>query len=132
MKIDFALAEINKRYKRLIRSSTGSVYAFGGSTINRKSVYTHRRVSHQLTHSSLPGKVSTKAITKAVINCFGLPTVSSDTAIEALQANVWSTLGSNVMLAMAETIQLIGLTGTVFAGGIPAWLVTGSINASVR
>lgn len=31
---------------------------------------------------------------------------------------------------MAEVLQLVGMTGTVFAMGIPAWLVTGSINAS--
>ena len=31
---------------------------------------------------------------------------------------------------MADGIQAVGVTGTVFAAGIPAWLVTGSINAT--
>ena len=99
-----------RRYKRLIRSATGTSYAVLGPTINKK--------------------VATTAVTKAIINCFGLPTVSADTAVEALKSTVWKSVGTNVTLALAEAIQLIGVTGTVFAAGIPAWLVTGSINAT--
>ena len=101
---------MHKRYKRLIRSATGTSYALLGPTINKK--------------------VATTAVTKAIINCFGLPTVSADTAVEALKSTVWNSLGTNATFALAEGLQLIGLTGTVFAAGIPAWLITGSINAS--
>lgn len=110
LKIDLALCEVNKRYKKLVRRATGTSYAVGGASINRKA--------------------STNNVTKAVINCFGLPSVSADTAVEALKATVWKTWGTNMQLAMAEVLQLVGLTGTVFAAGIPAWLITGSINAS--
>ena len=99
-----------RRYKRLIRSATGSSFAPLGNSINRKA--------------------STTAVTKAVINCFGLPTVSAEKALEALKTNVWSTLGSNVALALADGFHLVGILGTVAAGGIPAWLVTGAINTS--
>lgn len=99
-----------RRYKRLLKSATGSVFAPGGSTINRKA--------------------STMAVTRGIINCFGLPTVSADIAVDQLKANVWKTLGTNVALAMAEGIQFVGVAGTVAAGGIPAWLVTGAINTS--
>ena len=99
-----------RRYKKLIRSATGTAYALAGPSINRK--------------------VATNAVTKAIINCFGLPTVSSDMAVAALKASVWNTTETNVILALASGLQLIGITGTVFAAGIPAWLVTGSINAS--
>ena len=105
LKIDLALIEVMRRYKRLIRSATGTSYALFGPSINKK--------------------VATNAVTKAIINCFGLPTVSADTAVEALKATVWKTFGTNATLALAEGFQLIGLTGTVFAGGIPAWLITG-------
>jgi hypothetical protein len=105
-----ALCEVNKRYKKLVRRATGTSYAIGGATINRKA--------------------STNNVTKAVINCFGLPSVSADVAVDALKSTVWKTWGTNMQLAMAEVLQLVGVTGTVFAAGIPAWLITGSINAS--
>ena len=109
LKIDLALAETMRRYKRLIRR-TGTNFGLFGATITQK--------------------VSTHLLTKAIINCFGLPTVSSDLALEALKANVSKTLGSNIQLAFAELFSLFGLTGTIFAAGIPVWLITGSINAS--
>lgn len=75
LKIDLALCEVQKRYKKLIRRATGTSYAIGGATINRK--------------------VSTNNVTKAVINCFGLPSVSADVAVEALKSTVWKTWGTN-------------------------------------
>lgn len=36
LKIDLALCEVFKRYKRLIKAATGTAYAVGGSTIHRK------------------------------------------------------------------------------------------------
>lgn len=109
LKIDLALAETMKRYKKMIRR-TGSNFGLFGATITQK--------------------VTTHLLTKAIINCFGLPTVSADLALEALKQNVWKTLGANIQLAFAELFALFGLTGTVFAAGIPVWLITGSINAS--
>jgi len=82
LKIDIALCEVMRRYKKLIRSSTGSSFAPMGATINRK--------------------VSTNQVTRAIVNCFGLPTVSADAALDALKKNVWTTAGTNVTLALAE------------------------------
>ncbi|KAF2765736.1 hypothetical protein EJ03DRAFT_354618 [Teratosphaeria nubilosa] len=111
LKIDLALCEITKRYKRLVRDATGASYAPMGATITRK--------------------VSTNKITKSIINCFGLPTVSAETAIEALTANVWKTFGANVTLALAEAFHLIvGLGASGATSGMPTWLITGSINAT--
>ncbi|KAK5130600.1 hypothetical protein LTR08_001919 [Meristemomyces frigidus] len=110
LKIDLALCEVMRRYKRLVRSATGSAFAPMGSTINRK--------------------LSTTAVTKSIINCFGLPTVSADTALEALTTNVWKTLGANVMIAFAESLHLIGILGSAALSGIPVWMVTGAINTS--
>ena len=80
--------------------------------------------------ATITRKVSIDQVTKAIINCFGLPTVSANTALESLKSNVWGGLGSKLTLAFAESLQLIGVTGSVFAAGIPAWAVTGSINAA--
>ena len=104
------MTEVMRQYKKLIRSATGASFAPGGASITQK--------------------VTTTQVTKAIINCFGLPTVTANTAIEALKANVWKPLGSNVTLALAETLHLIGLTATVFVAGIPVYLITGAINSS--
>lgn len=111
LKIDLALCEIMRRYKKLIRSSTGSSFAPMGATINRK--------------------VSTNNVTKAIVNCFGLPTVSADAAIEALKKNVWVTTGTNVTLALAEGFNLFGILAAVATGGMGAGaiLITGGINS---
>lgn len=90
LKIDMALNEVNKRYKKLIRSATGTSYALFGPSINRV--------------------VATNNVTKAIINCFGLPSVSADTAVEVLKATVWTTRGTNVVLALASGLQLIGVS----------------------
>lgn len=110
LKIDMALCEVIRRYKRLIREATGSTFAPMGATITRR--------------------VSTNAITKKIIDCFGLPTVSAETAIAALNANVWNTLGSNLTLALAEGFQMFGIAASGVVSGIPIWAITGSINAS--
>ncbi|KAK4888693.1 hypothetical protein LTR27_012432 [Elasticomyces elasticus] len=110
LKIDLALCEVTRRYKRLIRSATGSSFAPMGATIARK--------------------VSINQVTKAVINCLSLSTVSANVAVEALKSNVWNSLGYNVTLAFAEGLQFIGLAGTAFVLGAPIWAVTGGINSS--
>lgn len=104
-----AQAQIMKRYKRLIRR-TGANWAPFGATVTRK--------------------LSTAQVTKSIINCFGLPTVSADVAMKALKANVWSTSGSDIQLALAEVFHLVGLTATGLAFGSPIWLLTGTMNAS--
>ncbi|KAK3725183.1 hypothetical protein LTR37_000694 [Vermiconidia calcicola] len=109
LKIDLALCEVMRRYKKLVRSATGTAYAAGGATIN--------------------SRIACKGVTTGIINCFGLPTVSADVAVQALKQNVWSTGGTTTGLALADAFQAIGIAGTVAAGGIPAWLVTGSISA---
>jgi hypothetical protein len=85
LKIDLALCEVMRQYKRLIRDITGATFAPLGPTITRK--------------------VSTDRVVKTIINCFGLPTVSAAAAIEALKTNVWTTVGSNVALAVAEGVS---------------------------
>lgn len=63
------------------------------------------------------------------MNCFGLPTVSADSAIAALKANVWSNLSFDPSVALAECLNAIGYVGTGFAMGIPVFLVTGALGA---
>jgi hypothetical protein len=105
-----AQAEIIRRYKKLVRQSGAVNWAPLGPTITRK--------------------VSNSQMIKSIINCFGLLTVTADVAMEALKANVWSTFGSNVQLALSEAFHLLGLACTGLTMGTPIWLLTGSLNAA--
>lgn len=65
------------------------------------------------------------------MNCFGLPTVSADVAIEHLRKNVWTTAGTNVTLALAEGFNLFGIFAAAATAGMGtgALLITGGINS---
>ncbi|KAK3627675.1 hypothetical protein LTR56_015463 [Elasticomyces elasticus] len=75
--------------------------------------------------ATITRKVSINKVTKAIINCFGLPSVSAATAVEALESRLWKSLGSNLTLAFAESLQLVGTIATIFVLGIPVWAVSG-------
>lgn len=105
-----ALCEVMRRYRKLVRAATGSAFAPLGATINRR--------------------VSTATVTKSIISCFGLPTVSAEAALEALKTNVWNDMGANFTIAFAEGLHLIGIAGSVCVSGIPVWMITGAINTS--
>lgn len=109
LKIDLALCEVNRRYKRLVRDAAGSAFAPMGATITQK--------------------VSTTAITKKIINCFGLPTVSAEKALAALTSNVWRALGHKVMMAISEGFHIFGILASAPVMGAPTYLISGSINA---
>ena len=98
LKIDLALCEVMKRYKRVVRGASGWAFSVAGSTINQK--------------------MSIAMMTKSIINCFGLPSVSADVALQSLKTNVWSFLGTNLTLALTESLSIIGLLGSVAAGGM--------------
>ncbi|KXT04957.1 hypothetical protein AC578_10334 [Pseudocercospora eumusae] len=108
LKIDMAMCEVMRRYKALVRTASGVSFSFAGSTIHRKN--------------------AASKVCKAIINCFGLPGVSTDNVITALNKNVWTYIGVDPLVSIAEAINLLGYIGTGFAGGIPAWLVTGAIS----
>ena len=97
-----------RRYRALVKTATGVSFTVSGSTLHRRS--------------------SASKICKAIINCFGLPSVSADLVVETLRANVWNHLGFDVNIALAECLNTLAYIGTGFAGGIPAWLVSGAIS----
>lgn len=108
LKVDLALAEVLRRYKALVRTATGVSFTVSGPTAHRKT--------------------ASNKVCKAILNCFGLPTVSADTAIEALKQNVWNHVGFDFSVALAECINTLGYVGSGFAGGAPAWILSGMIS----
>ncbi|KAI5366444.1 Putative GTP binding domain, P-loop containing nucleoside triphosphate hydrolase [Septoria linicola] len=108
LKVDLALCEVMRRYRPLVKTATGVSFTPIGATTHRKT--------------------AAAKVCKAILNCFGLPSLSSETAIATMKQNVWDHLGFDVLMAVAEGLNVLGATGTGFAGGIPAFLVTGAIS----
>lgn len=108
LKVDLALCEVMRRYRPLVKTATGVSFTPIGATTHRKT--------------------AAAKVCKAILNCFGLPSLSAETAIATMKQNVWDHLGFDVLMAVAEGLNVLGATGTGFAGGIPAFLVTGAIS----
>lgn len=106
LKVDLALAEVMRRYKTLAKAASGAAFMVGATTTHRKRA---------------PQKAC-----KAIMNCFGL--LSVVTTMEVLKSNVWDGLGFDLLSALAEGINTMGVVGTVFTGGIPGWIVTGALS----
>ncbi|KAF2164250.1 hypothetical protein M409DRAFT_56937 [Zasmidium cellare ATCC 36951] len=96
LKVELAEIELIRRYKALIRTSSGLGFIAGAGSIHRRA--------------------AANKVCQAIVGCFGL-SVSADKALAAMKTNVWNHLGFDPHVALAG-----------FAGGIPAWLVTGSIS----
>lgn len=97
-----------RRYRTLVKTATGVSFTPIGASTHRKTA---------------AAKVCT-----AILNCFGLPSVSAETAITNMKQNVWNHLGFDFFMAIAEGLNLCGVAGTGIAGGVPALLVTGAIS----
>ena len=108
MKIDCAIVETMKVYRKVIGTASGLAALPGASTTNRTA-----------------GAIS---VCKEIVKCFGLPTVSHETIFEIVKATVWDDVSHNVSTTLAEGIATIGLLSTVFMGGIPIFLAAGAVN----
>lgn len=110
MKVDMAIVETMRIYRYVIRTATASAYIAYASTANR-----------------LAGVVS---LCRVLVECFGLPAVGPKMVYEIIKTTVWRDMDS-ATLAFAEGLATVGAVGTVFASGIPVWLVAGSINVPI-
>lgn len=82
LKIEAALFDCMRRYKILASTATGLSFAPIAPSTHRKAA-------------------SFKAC-QAIMNCFGLPSVSAEAAIAALKTNVWMHDGLDVAMLLAE------------------------------
>jgi len=68
------------------------------------------------------------AICKAIIRCFGLPTVNYKTILEIVKNTVWDDAGHNILLVFSEAVATAGLIATMGFGGAPIFLAAGAFN----
>ena len=110
LKINAAIVETMKVYRRILKSSSllGSVPTASTST----------------------RATGTLLVCKAVLQCFGLPTLNADTVFQTVKAYVWESFGHghSVSLLFAEAIASIGAVGTIALGGGPVFLAAAATN----
>ena len=111
-KVDGAIVETMRLYRHIVQSASATAFVPTGSYTNRIT--------------------AAVMICKAVVTCFGAPTVSGE-AIQAIVKNiVWDGVSHTFNIAVIETISAVGMVGTVFTGGMPFFLLSGAVNVPLN
>lgn len=108
LKIDCAIIETMKVYRKVLGTTSALGLIPTAPTSNRTA--------------------SAIAVCKAIVKCFGLPTINSDTIHQIVKCTLWDDLGHNLSIALAEGIATVGLGASVLSGGMPIFLLSGAIN----
>lgn len=108
LKINTAIGEVMKIYRRVLGTASTLSSIPTATTTNRAGAAT--------------------AICKAIVQCFGLPTVNYKTVLEVVKNTVWDDAGHNVLVIFSEIVATIGMVGTVGLGGMPLFLAAGAFN----
>ncbi|KAI6896472.1 hypothetical protein KC318_g10053 [Hortaea werneckii] len=108
LKLCGAVDEVIRIYSHILRSATGAALIPMGASTNRYS--------------------AAIAVCAKVLQHFGLPTISAETAIEVIRAHVWENLGTQFAIVWAESIAILGLLLSVALSGLPIFLATSLIN----
>ena len=108
MKIDCAIIEAMKVYRDALGTAAGLGLIPTAPTTNRAA--------------------SAIAICRAIVNCFGLPTLNTTNIWEIVKLNLWDDANHNLFVAFVEGIATLGITGSVVLGGMPVFLAAGVVN----
>ena len=111
LKVSSAMTEVLHIYKAILGSATGTAFIPLGASSTRYGAAID--------------------VCRRVLQHFGLPNVSAETAIEVVRANVWEDLGNHFAMAWAEAVAGFGLFLTVFSGGMPFFLASTLINIPI-
>ena len=107
-KINYAILETMKIYKRVLSSTTVLGTVPTSALSNRTA--------------------SAVAVCKAVVQCFGIPTVNCQTVFQILRYNVLDDLINNVSIMFGEAVATLGMIATVGSFGIPFFLASTLVN----
>lgn len=108
LKVNCAIIETMKIYKRVLATSATLGAIPSAPSSNRVA--------------------SAISVCKAVVQCFGLPTVNYNTIFQLVKTNVWDDLSHNVSIAFAECIATVGILGSIAFCGMPVFLASGAVN----
>ncbi|KAL8758512.1 MAG: hypothetical protein Q9199_001424 [Rusavskia elegans] len=108
LKIDAAVKEVMRIYTKVLGTASASGIVPTASATNRAG--------------------SAIAVCRAIVQCFGLPTVNTQTILEIIKSIVWDDAGQNVMVAFSEVVATAGMVVTVGSFGMPFSLAAGALN----
>lgn len=108
LKINTAVGEVMKIYRRVVGTASTLSVIPTATTTNRAG--------------------AAMAICKAIVQCFGLPTVNYRTILEIVRNTVWDDAGHNLLVMFSEAVAVFGMIGTVAFGGMPVFLAAGAFN----
>ena len=111
LKVDLAVTETMKIYRRVLKSAISVSAIPLGSTTNRVTVAV--------------------VVSKAVVNAFGVPSVTAATVQEIVKNIIWDDVGRSFGVLAAECIATAGVFGTLIFGGMPFFLAAGAVNAPI-
>ena len=108
LKVDLAVSKTMQIYKRTLKSAATVMAIPLGNTANQVTVAV--------------------VICTAVVNAFGVPSVTAATVRHIVKNIVWDGMGRNFSLFMADVIAGAGVLGTLVFGGIPVFLAAAALN----
>jgi hypothetical protein len=108
LKVDLALGETIKIYKRILISSSAIGGIPGAMTTNRT--------------------VAAIDVCRTVVTSFGISTITAETIFSICKANIWDDFGNNIRTTIAEIAALCGLGCTIVSGGMPFFLIPMATN----
>ena len=113
LKVDLAVNKTMQIYKRILKSALSVTAIPLGSTTNHVSVAV--------------------VVCKAVVNAFGVPSVTATTVQQIIKNIVWdgTSIGRSFSVLTAECIATVGLFGTLVFGGMPLFLAAGALNVPI-
>lgn len=111
LKVDLAVTKTMQIYKRILKSASGvSAVPLGNTTI---------RITVAV------------VVCKAVVNAFGVPSVTAATVQQIVKNVIWDDMGRNFSVLLADCIAFIGLLGTISLVGMPVFLAAGAVNTPI-
>ena len=111
LKVDLAVTKTMQVYKRILKSASSVSAVPLGNTTHRVTVAV--------------------VVCKAVVNAFGVPSVTAATVQQIVKNVIWDDMGSNLSIFVADCIATVGVFGTLTLFGMPVFLAAGVVNIPI-
>ena len=108
LKVTAAISQVMKVYKSVLATATTLSFIPTAPSTNRTA--------------------SAISICKAVVQCFGIPTVNYHAIYRIVSYNVWDDLPHNISIALAEGVNALGVLASIAFGGVPFFLASAAVN----
>jgi hypothetical protein len=108
LKIDLALNDVLCAYRGVVGRAAGTAGVPGAPTALRTAAAVD--------------------VCRLVVNCFGVPSLSAETAFEICKANVLDDLGNAFSTFLAEGMTVVGVLASLGLGGMPVFAVPLAVN----